>query len=246
MRSRSSVGFFVIAFSGASVAAEPSALACGVSGADGVSGCSLSEHEEAARPRWHVATSGVFTSTALNFGGGLRGDETRWAALALAAYAPSAHVTLQAGAGGAFGGSLTLPDGQHDFSPGPMAAVGASWRVVDSRPFVVLSSQLTFAAATTQLRGPTESAVGYEAFDLRVGIVVGWTVLDVLSPYALTRAFGGPVYWHYRGGAVIGTDVSHYQVGAGLAARITQRLDLFAEGVPLGERAVALGVGMAF
>jgi hypothetical protein len=226
------------------------ARACGVSGPDGVSACSLAEHEEATRPRWHVGSSAVFTSTALRFDGDLRAEETRFAVLALVAYAPTAHVTLHAGAGAALGGSLGLPDGSHEFLPGPALALGASWRVVDGAPFVVLSSQLTSLLSTTRAPGAAESGVtsttGYEAFDLRLGITVGTTVLDVVSPYAIARVFGGPVFWRYQGSAVTGTDVSHYQIGAGFAARAGKRFDLFGEGIPLGERAVAFGAGVAF
>src|SRR5436309_12603994 len=62
------------------------ATACGVSGVDGVSSCSLAEHNEAVRPRWAVSASGVYTSTRLRFSGDVHGDQTRYAALAALAY----------------------------------------------------------------------------------------------------------------------------------------------------------------
>ncbi|HEY3594939.1 MAG TPA: hypothetical protein VGL13_13740, partial [Polyangiaceae bacterium] len=226
---------------GALAFAPAAAHACGVSGPDGVWACSLDEHKESIRPKWHAGASGVLTSTALRFSGSIRGDETRTAALARLAYSVSPNVTIHFGAGSTFGGHLTLPDGVHEFAAGPTAQVGASWQVLSGKPFVILTSLLSFSAATTSLQGTTED-IGYEAFDLRVGGLVGVTVFDILSPYALARVFGGPVYWHYQGQAVTGTDVSHYQVGAGLALAVARRMEVFAEGVPLGERAVALGV----
>jgi hypothetical protein len=216
------------------------AEACGVSGVDGVSSCSLAEHNEAERPRWAVSASGVYTNTTLRFSGGLRGDEIRYAALAALAYLPTPVLTLQAGAGATFGGSLTLPDGRHDFSPGPTAFLGASWRVFDADYFLLLTSLLSFSAARTQLSG--DPSVGYEAFDLRLGAEFGTTLFRVLRPYVPVRVFGGPVYWKYQGDSVTGTDTHHYQIGLGLGVAISRRIGAFAEGIPLGERAVSLGL----
>jgi hypothetical protein len=88
--------------------------------------------------------------------------------------------------------------------------------------------------------------VRYSAFDLRLGAVVGTTFFDRLSPYALGRVFGGPVYWRYQGAAVTGTDTHHYQLGAGLALMLARRLDIFAEAVPLGERSLSAGASVSF
>jgi hypothetical protein len=228
----------------ASLFTTPPARACGVS-ADGVSSCNLDEHDEDTRPHWRLGASGLYTSTALRFDGSLRGDETRLATLATAAYLPSRRVALQVGLGAALGGELAMPDGAHTFSPGPVAAIGASWRVVDARPFVFLTSVLSFSAATT--RSPVDTGTtGYEAFDLRLGALVGTTIADVLSPFLVTRVFGGPVFWRYEGRAVTGTDTSHFQVGAGFTLAIARRVDAFAEGIALGERAVGAGLAVGF
>jgi hypothetical protein len=224
--------------------AEPPARACGVTvgGAAGISGCSLSEHEEEARPKWHVGASYSFTSTAIHFSGGLRFDEERHAALAMLDYSPSPKVTLQAGAGVLAGGHISTPIARYDFTPGFVSAIGASWRVVDpdgAIPFVLLTIQISYATTTTQ-------GVGYNAFDARGGVVVGTTVWNVLTPYVVGRGFGGPVYWRYQGTAVTGTDVSHYQVGAGVSLLLARKVDLFVEGVPLGELGVSAGAGLSF
>jgi hypothetical protein len=234
-----SIALAVLAF------APTAAHACGVSGPDGVWACSLEEHKESIRPKWHAGASGVMTSTSLRFSGGLHADETRAAALARLAYSVSPRVTIHFGAGSAFGGHLALPDGIHDFDAGPTAQVGASWQVLTGRPFVILTSLLSLSAATTSLQN-TQESIGYEAFDLRIGAVAGLTVFDIVSPYALARVFGGPVFWHYQGRAVTGTDVSHYQVGAGVAVAVARQMEIFAEGVPLGERALAAGLSIAF
>src|SRR5262249_11056029 len=115
---------------------SPKAHACGVSTADGPTFCSLAEHEEETRPRWHVGASGSYTSTTIDFSGGLHSGETRRSLVASFAYQPWRRTTLQLAAGGTLGGQLTTPTGKYDFSDGPTAAIGAAWRVVDgARPF---------------------------------------------------------------------------------------------------------------
>jgi hypothetical protein len=214
--------------------------ACGVSGPDGVAACSLDEHREATRRRWRVGASGVYTSTALRFSGSVRAAETRGSLLASVAYQPSRRLTFQVGAGAGLGGRLELPDGTHQFSPGPEAVAGVSWRALDGgAPFLVLTSLLSFSAARTSQAGAP--SVGYQALDLRIGAMGGVTLGKMFSPYATARAFGGPVFWRYQGASVSGTDVHHYQIGIGAAAAIAGRLGLFVEGIPLGERALSAG-----
>jgi hypothetical protein len=224
------------------------ALACGVSGPDGVSGCSLSEHEESARPKLRAGVSALYTRTTLTFGGADRGDQTRAAVVGSLAYDPTRRVSLRLGLGAALGGELDMPAGRSVFTPGPTALAGATWRALTGSPFLALSADLSFLAATTRPSGASAGSpsTGYEAFDLRLGAAFGTTLFDRLSPYAVGRVFGGPVYWHYLGAAVTGTDVSHYQLGAGIAWLVARRVDVFAEGVPLGERAVAGGMSVAF
>ena len=218
------------------------ASACGASGPDGVAYCMLAEHDEATRPTWAAGLSGLYTSTNIHFSRGVRGDETRAEALAAIAHIPSQSVTLQAGLGALLAGHLAMADGRHEFRPGPAAMLGAAWRILDGKPFVILSSVLSFSANRTQLA--PQAAVAYEALDLRLGAVLGTTFFDVLTPYVPLRVFGGPIFWRYAGEAVTGTDAYHYQVGLGTAVHIHHRFNLFAEGIPLGEKAVAAGITM--
>src|SRR5207253_1335415 len=132
----------------------------------------------------------------------------RFAVVASLAYQPWRRTTLQLAIGSTLGGRLTTPAGRYDFADGPTAAIGASWRLVEgTRPFVVLTSNLSFSRAATQPgAGVPGSKVSYDAFDLRVGTLVGTTIFHVLSPYAVGRVFGGPIYWQYQGADVTGTD----------------------------------------
>jgi hypothetical protein len=222
------------------------ALACGVSGPDGVWSCSLEEHDEALRPRWHVGAAYVFTSTALRFSHDVRAEQTRNAIVATAAYAPSPRLTWQFSAGAAFAGELRLPDGSYALSVGPTGAAGVAYRVLEGQPFVVLTGLLSASTAISERREQPAAEAAYTAFDLRLGVLVGATLFDQLSPYAVARVFGGPIFWHYQGEAVTGTDVSHYQLGAGVSWLIARRCDLYFEGVPLGERALSGGASVSF
>jgi hypothetical protein len=223
------------------------AHACGVSTADGLSACSLAEHEEETRPRWRTGAAGLYTSTTIDFGGGLRSDETRGSLVASLAYQPTKRLTVQLAVGSTLGGHLDTPAGVYEFSPGPTGAAGVSYRLLPgTKPFVILTANLSFSAASTQLSGGTSAKVSYDAFDLRGGALVGTTLWGLLSPYAVVRAFGGPIYWQYQGQSVTGTDAHHYQVGAGLTLVVARAVDLFVEGVPLGERSLAAGGAVAF
>ena len=219
--------------------------ACGVSGPDGVWSCSLAEHEEETRPRWNVGVAGAYTATALRFTGAVRGDQRRAAVVVTAAYAPTPRLRLQASAGVGLAGELRMPNGVHQFSAGPTASVGVGYRLFGDKPFLALTGVLSASTARTR-RENSDDAARYSAFDLRLGAALGATFFDSLSPYALVRVFGGPVFWRYAGEAVTGTDVRHFQLGAGVAWLIVERVNVFVEGVPLGERALSAGASAVF
>jgi hypothetical protein len=191
-----------------------------------------------------VGAVGLTTWTRLKFDD-LRADQRRNAVAATLAYAPTAKLSLQLSIGAAFAGELEAPNGTHEFNPGPTGSIGVVYTLISGSPFVALSGVLSASHATTQLRGRGPS-VNYDAFDLRVGVIAGVTVLDVLSPYAVARAFGGPVLWRYEGESQTGTDAYHVQLGLGATLRPLDALAVFVEGVPLGERALSGGASVAF
>ena len=235
---------FTFCLSGLVLALPSRALACGASGSDGVAFCSIAEHRADSRPHWSFGYSGLFTSTRLRFSGGVAGDETRNVLMATIAYSPSPRVTLHASAGASLFGTLDMPDGAYRFSSGPAALIGCSWRLLEGPEFILLTSGLSFSASRTE--SATVPSADYQAFDLRLGAEVGTTLFDLLRPYVPLRVFGGPVFWRYRGEGVTGTDTHHYQVGLGLALRVQRRINLFAEAIPFGERAVSLGLSTTF
>lgn len=227
-----------------SVVAASSAFACGVSGADGAWSCSLEEYDEAERPRWSLGAAGSATWTKLKVGE-VRARQRRTAIVATASYAPIRRLTIQVSAGAGFAGELRAPNGTHQLSAGPTGAAGVVYTLIEGRPFVAVSGVVSASHAKTRLRGRDES-VSYSAFDLRLGLIAGTTVFDILSPYAVARAFGGPVFWRYEGEATTGTDTSHFQLGVGVTLRPVDALAVYVEGIPLGERGLSGGASFAF
>jgi len=229
----------------ASALAPSRVRACGVSGPDGVWSCSLEEHNEQERPRWNVGAVGAYTWTKIRIAG-VKAKAERSAALVSASYAPTKRLRFQASTGVAASGSLAMPDGIHTFSPGVSGALGVNYRFLSGKPFLLLSGILSASTAETQLRGGSGDTERYTALDVRVALAFGATFFEALSPYLVTRVFGGPIFWRYEGKDVVGTDNYHVQLGAGLSYRIARRVDLFVEGVPLGERALSGGAATVF
>jgi hypothetical protein len=237
----------------ASITAAPvRAPACGASGGDSVDAysCSIAAHEEATRKKWRAGAVYSFTSTTILFDDGVEADQTRHIALATLAYRPTREWTLTASSGSLFSGGLEVDRTAYEFAPGIVAALGASWRALDAeglRPFVVFAGQLSYADAPTKEVSVTNApSIRYRAVDLRLGATAGWPIGRLLTPYALARGFGGPVFWRYQGESQVGTDAYKYQLGAGLSLILLRWLDLFVEGAPLGERGVTAGTGVSF
>ncbi len=192
------------------------------------------KHGDEAPPKWRVgATFGAFR-TKLLFSDGSTPAFEQLAVSASLEYRLSEKVTL-VGAGGAllagnFGGEPTAPGG--------VGSVAVSYLVLDQgtyTPFLQVSGSVAFSA----FRGP---GANYAALDLRAGVVAGYTFLERLTPYAVFRAFGGPVFY----GREVGTDAYHVQLGAGLVVGLPFGFDLSAEVIPLGEQRVTAGLGFTF
>jgi hypothetical protein len=102
-------------------------------------------------------------------------------------------------------------------------------------PFLQVSG--SFAFSTLQV-GPEH----YVALDVRAGLVCGWTLWERFTPYAVFRAFGGPVFY----GGATGTDAYHVQLGVGAVVGLPGGFDLSAEFIPLGEQRITAGLGFSF
>lgn len=201
-------------------------------------------------PVWRAGVSGAWSGTHLIFSSGGSSFDTYFEK-----YAVTAGLDRRLGdrwtLGGAVGttvtGALVVRGSVSSVSPGPLAAVTASFRPLDEgelTPFLLLTGSAAASLSwTTPRAGGTASALS--ALDARLGLVAGKTIAHVVTPYVLARVFGGPVFGSLGGNAVTGTDASHYQLGAGVSVRLG-RVDLVAEAVPLGELEIVAGAGLAF
>lgn len=187
--------------------------------------------------------SGAYSDTRLIFssgGGSVDASFAKYSVMASLDRRIGDRWTLGGGIGTTLTGDIDVNGVRSTVSPGPLGAITGSFRPLDEgrvAPFVLLS-----ASVAASLSWAASSSL--TAFDARFGIVAGKTIADVVTPYVLARAFGGPVLWSIAGASATGTDAYHYQLGGGISVRLG-RADLLAEGVPLGERAVVVGVGFA-
>lgn len=216
-------------------------------GPAGILECSGDEPEARGPARLRVAAGYSVFATDLSFASGADAYIERRAAAASLSYRYSDTISLQVGLGATLGGRFVFRQDRFSFDPGWIASIAGTWKVYGKKagdPFVIVGG----AAAATG--APTRDAAGETqdmlAFDLRISAIAGKTFFEILSPYVALRAFGGPVLWKYRGEDQLGGDKYHFQVGAGLLVALPGRFDVYAEVVPLGERAATLGLGYSF
>lgn len=226
--------------------------ACGASaGSGGVAVCSVDDIREKARKKWHLGASYGYSATKLVLSGGELEDkqvvkQRRQAVVGVAEWRMSPRWSFQVGAGGLIAGELSdlgpISSSPEAMKPGFVGMIGSSFvaaRGQGAKPFLLFTAQFSSVFSGTDLGS-------YQAYDLRLGGALGWTFFNQLSPYATARVFGGPIDWQLDGGAVSGTDRYHYQIGGGLSWLIAYKVDLFVEGIALGERGVVAGAGFAF
>lgn len=150
----------------------------------------------------------------------------------------SARWTLAAAAGGIFYGRLISGSESFDFSGGIVGSVAGNFVALEQGtywPFIMVAGSLAVS-------GVRAAPTAYVAIDARLTATVGFTFFERLTPYVVGRLFGGPVFWRRQ----VGTDLYHYQVGAGLVVGLPYGFDLSAEVAPLGEQRVTAGIGYSF
>jgi hypothetical protein len=213
--------------------------------------CSGDEHGAEAAPRWHAGASyGVF-GTSLAFVDGPSVDIERRAASASLEYRLGPDMTVGGGAGAGLGGHFLVGAERFKVLPGWLVTATWSRRLLDGAgraPFLLIGLAAGASGASTrkETTAPAPETAALYAIDVRVALTVGKTFWNTLTPYASARAFGGPVFWSYRGQSLFGGDKYHFQLAAGLVAALPRGFDVFVDGAPLGERAVTLGAGKAF
>lgn len=197
--------------------------------------------------KFRVAAAYSVFATDLTFISGADAFVERRAATASLSYRVNDTTNVQAGLGATLGGRFVFGEERFSFDPGWIASLAVTWKIIGTKrddAFLIASGAIAASGtATRDAAGTTEDMF---AFDLRASVIGGKTFFDVLSPYLVVRAFGGPVLWKLRGEDQFGGDKYHFQVGAGLVVALPERFDVFAEGVPLGERAAVAGIGYSF
>lgn len=230
------------------------AYACGAAYPGGPVYCTMEDapsRKKSLRPRpppLHMSLSWAFTSTTILFGDGKRADLRRHTVFAGTEIPVAPRTSIRFGAGGIVAGQIFPHHDRAEFGPGVSGYFGVARALLDEKgwvPFLQLGATLSGSRVTT--RGPNvNEGPSFTAFDVRAALTVGKT-LGPVAMYATGRAFGGPIFYRYRNEAVTGTDLYKYQVGGGLTLALPSRvLDAFVEGIALGERGIAAGLGASF
>ncbi len=193
---------------------------------------------------WRVGVSGGGFRSELTFTGGRGVDVGEQSVTATLSWHKDPRFGVEGGLGAILGGRLTFAGVDHDVAPGFAATVAGSWLALfedGARPFVLVTATASVSTATTD-----GGAARLTAFDLRAGLVVGKTFFARLTPYVAGRVFAGPVSWTLDGADVTGSDQHHFSVGGGATLRLPGGVDVFAEGMAFGERALDAGIGLSF
>jgi hypothetical protein len=197
--------------------------------------------------KFRTSASYTFSSTRLVFSGDRKAGVDRQIAGLGFTYRASKLWSAQLSLGALTAGTMNFTDSSHRFNAGLSLSVSASFQMLEEnakRPFAILTG--TFGYATAKTHEQARANVGYNAFDLRLGAAVGKTFADVFAVYLTARVFGGPIFWKLRDEAVTGTDLYKYQVGMGASVSPLKGVDLFIEGIPVGERALSFGAGVSY
>lgn len=225
--------------------------ACGVSVGGAPGACSVGDHEASLR-RFRLGASFGYTRTRIQLSNGTELDAERDTAVLTFEATLGKRFALSVAGGALVGGTLGQARGQRAMRPGPVLALSLAYTLVDQeaygRPFVLLTATLAGVVAALPPEPGGKGEVGYQAMDLRAGALVGTRIAlgrVSLVPYAVVRAFGGPILTTLGGAAVTGTDAYKHQLGGGAIISFS-RVDAFVEAIAVGERGLVGGLGIAF
>lgn len=156
--------------------------------------------------------------------------------------------SLRAGAGVILEGELT-PKKSHKYEidSGWMVSVGAEYLGYIGEDFIpTIDYSLFISTSASKIKDSvTDQESDYNSFDLRLGTRASWNLDDKLFPYVAARLFGGPVNWELNGEDVLGSDIHHYQVALGAAARFG-KMSVFTEWAGIGEKSLSAGLSYSF
>jgi hypothetical protein len=194
---------------------------------------------------WTAGVSVSAFSTTIGFGD-TRVRLREQSAVASLGYHAGPRWGVTASLGAVLGGGATIRETAGDVGAGIVGSLTGNWLAIYERarrPFLL--SSLTLGASAVTAVSDDGQRNRLRALDVRLAILVGKT-FGRLVPFAGARAFGGPVSWRIGGQSVVGGDIHHYAVGAGVIARLPGHLGLFAEAMPLGEQSLTGGLTFSY
>lgn len=155
--------------------------------------------------------------------------------------------TLHGNVGAVLGGSLETLGRTFDIGPGWLGNVSLArrWLLGEDRSWFVTGS-LTVGASSAPTREAGIRGEDITALDLRLGVIGGVTLWQLVSPYLLARAFSGPVLWARDGEEIRVGDLYHYNLGAGMSLRLPWNVIALVDVSALGERSLSLGMSVLF
>ncbi len=174
-------------------------------------------------------------------------DIHQYSVAASAGYRLSHRLSVRLTAGAILGGELEFENRSFDVGPGWLLSASISHRWDLGRWFVTGSLSAGASYTTTEEAGVANPrSVDLIASDARLGALFGTTLGDRFIPYALARAFGGPVFWEIDGEESTGTDAHHYQLGLGASVVLPANISAQVDASFLGERSLSAGAAVAF
>jgi hypothetical protein len=218
-----------------------SAQACGLTPPIGPNGLPAICRDTGPTTRFRAGVTLGGTSTQIEFAPGdarlLQGS-----AAATLDFFPLERLGFSASLGASLPGRLDFMERRYELSPGPLAGVGVSYRLLGGQlPFVHLS--FTYSLAQSTARAPDGGESSLKSYDYRAGLAVGATVGKLAAPFVFGRYFGAGTRWE---GVGKGADAYRYHLGVGTVLALSRQLDVLGELAFLGEKRASLGVGYVF
>lgn len=180
----------------------------------------------------------------LSFTGDRELDISQLAVSASVGQAWPSRVSLRASIGVVIDGSLEGEGRSYDIGPGFIVAASVAKQWIAGDWFVTSSFSMSASRTTTTETQPGAPRETLIAVDLARGGVIAGRSFGLVSPYVLARAFGGPVFWELDDMDVWGTDVHHFQIGAGASLTTESGLSVVLDVAALGEQAASLGMSL--
>lgn len=211
--------------------------------------CGDETGDDADAPVWEVGAAASVTRAEIRFDGESDYDLEQTAVAGSFGRRFGERTSVRLTLGAILDGELIGEGRAYDLGPGWLLGVSGAHRLfgLPEHPyFVTLGLSFGASSAATEERGGAGESERISASDLRVSVLGGVTLWRTWSPYAVVRAFGGPVKFNQLERERTGSDRHHYAIGAGSAVGLPFGLQGAVEYTALGERTLSAGLIFAF